>query len=72
MARPLRINLEDGWYHVYVRGLDRMPIYRDERDRQHMLELLGETVDRYRVLLHAYVLMGNHFLCGAPHKKCNV
>jgi len=38
-----------------------MVLYRDARDRRHFLELLGEVVERYRLLLHAYVLMDNHY-----------
>jgi hypothetical protein len=37
------------------------------RDREHFVELLCMMVGRYRIILHAYVLMGNHFLCGDPH-----
>ena len=33
MARPLRIELGGGWYHVTNRGNERKAIYRDERDR---------------------------------------
>src|SRR5207253_8327038 len=40
MARPLRINLKNGWYHVANRGNNRQAIYLDERDRQHFLALL--------------------------------
>ena len=61
MARPLRVNIADGWYHVYARGLDRMVIFLDDGDREHMLALLGEVVQRYRIVLHAYVLMDNHY-----------
>ena len=61
MARPLRVNRPDGWYHAYGRGLNRMELYLDDGDRDHFLELLEEVVGRYRVQVHAYVLMGNHF-----------
>ena len=40
MARPLRHLVEDGWYHVFGRGWERRRIFRDERDREHFLELL--------------------------------
>jgi putative transposase len=36
------------------------------------LNILGEVVSRFRWRCHAYCLMGNHYLCGAPHKKCYV
>ena len=69
MARPLRINIADGWYHVMSRGLDRCAIFEDARDHKHFLELLGEMVGRYSVRLHVYVLMGNHYhlLVQTPH-----
>jgi putative transposase len=61
MARPLRIQRPNGRYHVTARGNERKAIYRDERDRVHFVELLGEMVERYAVQVHAYVLMDNHF-----------
>jgi len=69
MARALRIDIRDGWYHVMARGTDRRTIFEDERDHGHFLELLEEMGVRYGVKLHAYVLMGNHYhlLVQTPH-----
>ncbi len=61
MARPLRIQIPGGRYHLTARGNERRAIFRDERDREHFLELLGELPERFGVLLHAYVLMRCHF-----------
>jgi len=61
MARPLRIDLRGGWYHVMARGNDRRAIFDDDRDCEHFLGLLAEMVERYGIRLHAYVLMGNHY-----------
>ena len=61
MARPLRIEIAGNWYHVTARGNERKSIFRDDRDRQHCLELIGEMVSRFRVRLHCYVLMDNHY-----------
>jgi len=61
MARPLRIERAGGWYHVTSRGNERKAIFRDDRDRRHFLELLAEVVERFRIRLHVYVLMGNHY-----------
>jgi len=68
MARPLRIVVEDGWYHVISRGLDRGAIFADDRDRVHFLKLLAEARERYRLVIHAYVLMVNHLhaICQVP------
>jgi len=61
MSRPLRIDVENGWYHVISRGLNRQAIYADEGDRRHFLELLEEFSARYRIGIHACVLMDNRF-----------
>jgi putative transposase len=61
MARPLRIERVGGWYHVTSRGNERKAIYRNDRDRLHFLELLEGMVETYRVRMHTYVLMDNHF-----------
>ena len=61
MARPLRLLLADGWYHVFHRGTERGRILLDERDRGHFLELLGEVHERYRFRIHAFALMTNHY-----------
>jgi REP element-mobilizing transposase RayT len=61
MARRLRIELAGGWYHVTARGNEQRPIYRDERDRRHFLELLPGWLERFRARLHCYVLMDNHY-----------
>jgi REP element-mobilizing transposase RayT len=36
-------------------------VFRDEGDRRHFEERLGEMVSRYGVKVHAYVLMDNHY-----------
>lgn len=69
MARPLRIDVRDGWYHVMARGTDRRVLYTDEREAGHFLELVEGAVERYGLKLHAYVLMGKqyHLLVQTPH-----
>ena len=61
MARPLRRLVVDGWYHVFGRGNERREIFRDARDRKHFLELLAVLPARFRVCVHAYTLMDNHY-----------
>jgi REP-associated tyrosine transposase len=61
MARPLRIQYRDAYYHVTCRGNDRRSIYRDDSDRELFLEKLKVSLEIYGVAVHAYVLMGNHF-----------
>ncbi len=61
VARALRIETAGGWYHSTARGNERKAIYRDRRDRMHFLEILAEMVTRFRVRLHVFVLMDNHY-----------
>jgi REP element-mobilizing transposase RayT len=61
MARQIRHNVEGGWYHITTRGMGRREIFSGDRDRVHFIELLQGLVERYGIILHAYVLMDNHY-----------
>jgi len=61
MARPLRIQYENAYYHVTCRGNARQEIYADDRDRSVFLKLLARSAEIYQVEVLAYVLMANHF-----------
>lgn len=61
MVRPLRRPVADGWYHVFGRGIERREIFAVDADRIHFLDLLAALPERFRVRVHAYVLMDNHY-----------
>jgi putative transposase len=61
MARPPRIEIAGGIYHVIARGNERRAIFRDNNDRAAFLELLAKTLERHRWELLAYCLMNNHY-----------
>ena len=61
MARPIRIEVAWGWYHVTARGNERRRIFADEKDRLQFIELLEEGTERFGLRPHAYVLMDNHY-----------
>ena len=61
MARPLRLEIPGGLYHVTFRGDRREDIYLNDTDRQRLLDLLGEVCSRHNWLCHAYCLMDNHY-----------
>jgi REP element-mobilizing transposase RayT len=61
MPRQIRIEEYGGWYHAMARGLERRRIFEEDRDAEHFLALLAEAVDRFALVLHAYVLMPNHY-----------
>jgi putative transposase len=61
VARPLRLQIPGGIYHVRARGNSRAAVYRDDRDRRVFLELFERVVDRFGWICHAYCQMGNHY-----------
>ena len=61
MVRPLRIEYPGAWYHFTCRGNERGLIFKDDSDRREFLSILKESLEKYKVLLHGYVLMENHF-----------
>jgi REP-associated tyrosine transposase len=72
MARSLRLEFEGAIYHVTARGNRREPIFADDRDRAHFLELVAQSLVRYQVELHAYVLLTNHFHLLARTQRANL
>jgi len=61
VSRPLRLEFPGALWHVTARGNERKEIYRNDEDRVAWLELLGAAVADSGWILHAYVLMPNHF-----------
>jgi putative transposase len=61
MARPLRIELADTFYHVLNRGNERRAIFRDDKDCEGFLSRLGRCRERFELGVYAYILMGNHY-----------
>ena len=61
MARPLRVEFEGALYHLTGWGNARQRIFADEADCAKFVQLIVESLDRYDVALHGYVLMGNHY-----------
>ncbi len=61
MARPLRIDIEDGWHHVMNRGADHRAAFLDDSDRIELGTRLGDMYERFGVETHAYCLMTTHY-----------
>jgi len=61
MARPLRLELAGGVYHITSRGDRREDIYLNDDDRESWLEIFGEVCRRFNWRCHAYCLMSNHY-----------
>lgn len=61
MARPLRIQYPDAWYHVMNRGRRGEPVFPDDAARKGFIRLLRETGEMWHMRVSAYCLMGNHY-----------
>ncbi len=60
MARLPRLALPSIPQHVIQRGNNRQACFYADDDYRFYLDCLGEAARRYRVSVHAYVLMTNH------------
>jgi REP element-mobilizing transposase RayT len=61
MARPLRIDIEDGLHHVMNRGIDHGVVFLDDSDRIEFGARLADIHDRFGIETHAYCLMDTHY-----------
>ena len=50
-----------GWNPVTARSNERKAILRDDPERRHFLEIVAEMVRRFRLRLHCFVLLDNHY-----------
>ena len=61
MARPLRLELSGGLYHVTSRGDGRENIYLSDADRMVWLEVFWQVCERFNWKCHAWCQMTNHY-----------
>lgn len=72
MSRPLRLEFPHAVYHVTGRGNARQRITRSDADRERFVAVLGQAVERYGWLCHAYCLMNNHYHLVVETPKSNL
>ena len=72
MARALRLAFENALYHLCARGNRRGQIFLSDNDHTRFEQLLAQSIERYEVELHSYVLLPNHFHLLARTLKPNV
>ena len=59
MSRPLRPDVP-GVFHVTQRGNNHCALFADDSDRRIFYSLVERVVERYKLIVHAHVLMTNH------------
>ena len=71
MVRKLRIEYSGAIYHVISRSNHGKAIFRVREDRELFLKTRGQACERTEWLIHALVLMGNHYhlLIETPEAK---
>lgn len=72
MARKPRLEWEGASYHIMARGNARARIFEGEADHLLFVETLGESLVRFGVDLHAWVLMPNHYHLAATTPRGNL
>jgi len=60
MARRPRLDL-DGFHHIVNRGVARGNIFECDEDKEKFLEILCKSCHTYKVNVHDYCLMDNHY-----------
>jgi REP element-mobilizing transposase RayT len=60
MARRIRLDLT-GFHHVVNRGVAKRKIYLNDEDKDKFLEILCKACKIYKVNVHDYCLMDNHY-----------
>ena len=61
MARPLRIEYANAWYHILNRGRRGELIFADNYDYIAFIDLLIDTCEQWNLRVAAYCLMPNHY-----------
>ena len=61
MARPLRIQYPNAFYHVMNRGNNRGRIFYGDKDMDLFLKVLSNTTKSFGINVLAYCLMHNHY-----------
>ncbi|MDA1044991.1 MAG: transposase, partial [Verrucomicrobia bacterium] len=61
MPRALRVEYPGAHYHAMCRGNNGQEIFLDDDGRRLFLSTLDEVCQQAGWLIHAYVLMSNHY-----------
>ena len=60
MPRKARFTIENGTYHVMIRGNNRNEIFHSEEDFEKFPEIVKENKKKFRIKIYHYALMNNH------------
>lgn len=61
MARPLRIQYSNAWYHVINRGRRGDQVFQIKDDYKRFIDVLYEAIELFALRISAFCLMPNHY-----------
>lgn len=69
MPRTARLTYPGAFHHIYNRGLNKSPIFRQEADYLRLLDTLTDILNDGDWIIFAYCLMPNHYHFLIEEKK---
>ncbi len=60
MPRTARILVDEGYYHIVTRGIDRRKLFRYRQDYNYFLEITKKYLVKFKIQILNYCLMSNH------------
>jgi REP element-mobilizing transposase RayT len=60
MSRLARLDAPGVFHHIIIRGIERRKIFRDNRDRENILERLGKLLLETKTGCYAWAFLPNH------------
>ena len=61
MARPLRVEYCGSYYHVLNRGNNQEDIYKNDRNKEQLIEYLEKAAEHFSIIIPTHCLMSNHY-----------
>ena len=72
MPRPPRLEYEGAVYHLTSRGNGRQTIFQEDADQHRFLAQLQDNLETFDVIVHAFVLMSNHYHLLVRTRRANL
>ena len=69
MPRIARLTYPGGFYHIYNRGLEKKPVFKQDKDYQKFLDKLSDLLTNDEWTIYAYCLLPNHYHLLVEEKK---
>jgi putative transposase len=60
MPRLPRVKKSDAIYHIMIRSISEVPLFRENKDKEHYLSLMKGYKEAFGFKVYAYCLMDNH------------